>query len=65
MNRLERKSLLPFPRSFIDLNGLKEANDQLGHEAGDALLRRFGEVLNGVASAPVTASRIGVTSLPC
>jgi diguanylate cyclase (GGDEF)-like protein/PAS domain S-box-containing protein len=59
LNRLERKSLRPVSAIIIDLNGLKEANDQLGHEAGDALLRRFGEVLNGVASAPVTASRIG------
>lgn len=59
LNRLERKSLRPVSAIVIDLNGLKEANDQLGHEAGDALLRRFGEVLNGVASAPVTASRIG------
>lgn len=59
LNRLERKPLRPVSAIIIDLNGLKEANDQLGHEAGDALLRRFGEVLNGVASAPVTASRIG------
>ncbi len=59
LNRLERKALRPVSAIIIDLNGLKEANDQLGHEAGDALLRRFGEVLNGVASAPVTASRIG------
>lgn len=59
LNRLERKSLRPVSAIIIDLNGLKEANDQLGHEAGDGLLRRFGEVLNGVASAPVTASRIG------
>lgn len=59
LNRLERKPLRPVSAVIIDLNGLKEANDQLGHEAGDALLRRFGEVLNGVASAPVTASRIG------
>lgn len=59
MNRLERKSLRPVSAIVIDLNGLKEANDQLGHEAGDALLRRFGEVLNGVVSAPITASRIG------
>ncbi|HZG30152.1 MAG TPA: sensor domain-containing diguanylate cyclase [Ensifer sp.] len=59
LNRLERKTLRPISAVIIDLNGLKEANDQLGHEAGDALLRRFGEVLNGVASAPVTASRIG------
>lgn len=44
---------------MIDLNGLKEANDQLGHDAGDALLRRFGEILNGAVSQPNHAARIG------
>lgn len=32
--------------AFIDLNGLKKANDMYGHEAGDDLLRRAAEVLN-------------------
>ena len=59
LNRLESKSLRPVSAIVIDLNGLKEANDQLGHDAGDALLRRFGEVLNGVAKAPNHAARIG------
>ena len=59
LNRLERKSLRPVSAIMIDLNGLKEANDQLGHDAGDSLLRRFGEVLNGVAKAPNHAARIG------
>lgn len=59
MNRLERKG--PFPVSIImaDLNGLKEINDELGHAAGDALLRRVGEVLSKVADKPVHAARIG------
>jgi diguanylate cyclase (GGDEF)-like protein len=59
MNRLERKSLRPVSALAIDLNGLKEANDQLGHDAGDALLRRFGEILNEAVSAPSHACRIG------
>ncbi len=59
MNRLERKSLRPVSAIIIDLNGLKEANDQLGHDAGDGLLRRFGEILNGAVSAPNRACRIG------
>jgi len=59
LNRLERKQLRPVSAILMDLNGLKEANDQLGHDAGDALLRRFGEVLNGVVSQPNHAARIG------
>lgn len=59
MNRLERSTLRPVSAVMIDLNGLKEANDTLGHDAGDALLRRLGEVLNGVASGRNTVSRIG------
>ena len=30
---------------FCDVNGLKTANDNLGHAAGDALLQRFSELL--------------------
>tara|TARA_R110002020_G_scaffold86731_10_gene214139 strand:- start:6403 stop:7878 length:1476 start_codon:yes stop_codon:yes gene_type:complete len=59
LNRLERKSLRPVSAIVMDLNGLKEANDQLGHDAGDTLLRRFGEVLSGVVSRPNHAARIG------
>jgi diguanylate cyclase (GGDEF)-like protein len=59
LNRLERKG--PFPVTIImaDLNGLKEANDQLGHSAGDALLRRAGEVLSEAIGRPNHAARIG------
>ncbi|MCB8821759.1 sensor domain-containing diguanylate cyclase [Microvirga rosea] len=59
LNRLERKG--PFPVTIIvaDLNGLKATNDQLGHAAGDALLRRAGEVLNKAIQRPCSAARIG------
>jgi diguanylate cyclase (GGDEF)-like protein len=59
LNRLERKPLRPVSVIIIDLNGLKEANDQMGHDAGDALLRRMGEVLNGAVSKPNHSARIG------
>jgi diguanylate cyclase (GGDEF)-like protein len=59
LNRLQRKSLRPVSAMIIDLNGLKETNDQLGHDAGDALLRRLGEVLNGAISVPNHAARVG------
>lgn len=59
LNRLERKGPHPVTIIIGDLNGLKEANDQLGHAAGDALLRRVGEVLGKVVDKPCHAARIG------
>ena len=59
LNRLQRKSVQPVSIIVIDMNGLKVTNDQLGHAAGDALLRRMGEVLNEAASLPNHAARIG------
>ncbi len=59
LNRLERKSLRPVSIIVADLNGLKDANDQLGHDAGDSLLRRLGEVLGGAVAPPNCAARIG------
>jgi diguanylate cyclase (GGDEF)-like protein len=59
LNRLERKEPLPITIIFADLNGLKDANDQWGHDAGDALLRRAGEVLNDLIDKPHYAARIG------
>ncbi|WP_377297198.1 diguanylate cyclase domain-containing protein [Rhizobium sp. SGZ-381] len=59
MNRMERKPLRPVSILVIDLNGLKDTNDTLGHDAGDALLRRIGEVLNGAVTRPNHAARIG------
>lgn len=59
MNRLDRKGPWPVTIIMIDLNGLKAANDELGHAAGDALLRRAGEVLNSVVDEPACAARIG------
>ncbi|AJY48302.1 histidine kinase [Martelella endophytica] len=59
MNRLERKAVRPVGVIVIDLNGLKETNDTLGHDAGDSLLRRLGEVLNEAIKLPNYAARIG------
>lgn len=59
LNRLERKGPFPVTIVIIDLNGLKVANDQLGHAAGDALLRRAGEVLSKAVDKPSYAARIG------
>jgi len=59
LNRLERKGPYPVTIIMADLNGLKVANDELGHAAGDALLRRAGEVFNSLVDKPNTAARIG------
>jgi diguanylate cyclase (GGDEF)-like protein len=59
LNRLERKGPWPVTIVAIDLNRLKATNDQSGHAAGDALLRRAGEVLAKAADKPACAARIG------
>ena len=59
LKRLERKGPFPVTVMAIDLNGLKASNDQYGHAAGDALLRRAGEVLGKAADKPMCAARIG------
>lgn len=59
LNRLERKGPHPVTIVMVDLNGLKAANDELGHAAGDSLLRRAGEVFASLVDKPATAARIG------
>ena len=43
----------------IDMNGLKQVNDDLGHEAGDRALKSIGECLLQVSGNQTTAYRIG------
>lgn len=59
LNRLSRKGPWPFAVIAIDLNGLKAINDEQGHAAGDAMLRRAGEVLAKAVDAPACAARVG------
>lgn len=59
LNRLERKGPWPVAVLVADLDGLKEVNDNLGHAAGDELLRRAGEVLAEAVRRPAHAARIG------
>ena len=59
LNRLDRKGPWPVTIIMADLNGLKPLNDQLGHGAGDDLLRRAGEVFAEAISRPNHVARIG------
>lgn len=59
VNRLSRKGPWPVGVLAIDVNGLKQINDEEGHAAGDALLRRAGEVLAKAVDAPACACRTG------
>ncbi|SFO62348.1 diguanylate cyclase [Variovorax sp. PDC80] len=59
LNRLARKGPWPVSIVAIDLNGLKQLNDQEGHAAGDTMLRRMGEVLDKAVDTPSWPARIG------
>ncbi|OTG68109.1 histidine kinase [Acinetobacter sp. ANC 4470] len=60
INRLERNMLRPVSCIFMDMNGLKELNDSLGHDVGDGLLQRMGNVLNQLVQQTLySACRIG------
>ncbi len=60
INRLERNMLRPVSCIFMDMNGLKELNDSLGHDVGDSLLQRMGNVLTQLVQQTLySACRIG------
>lgn len=44
---------------FMDLDGFKQINDSLGHEAGDRLLREVGSRLQGRVRGEDMAARLG------
>ncbi|MGB6975740.1 MAG: GGDEF domain-containing protein [Terracidiphilus sp.] len=45
--RLARRAGLPFSVLFLDLDGLKQINDRLGHNTGSAYLAETGEIVAG------------------
>ncbi|WJN61498.1 sensor domain-containing diguanylate cyclase [Pseudomonas sp. SO81] len=44
---------------FMDLDGLKQINDRLGHEAGDAMIRQAAEILRRTLREADVAARMG------
>lgn len=60
IHRLERALIRPVSAIFLDMNGLKPINDQFGHDVGDEILRRMGNILSRtIHNTSYTASRIG------
>lgn len=56
--RVERRRT---PSAFLmmDLDGLKQANDRYGHNAGDRLLHHFGRILRKMSRRSDLAGRLG------
>jgi diguanylate cyclase (GGDEF)-like protein len=54
-----KRSSLSLALLFIDLDGFKEVNDSLGHEAGDRLLCGVAERLNACVREEDTIARLG------
>ena len=49
----------PFALMYLDGDGFKEINDELGHQVGDEYLKRVGKRLNGWVRREDTVARIG------
>lgn len=54
-----RKKRYPFTILFVDMDGLKEINDQHGHQEGDAAIRLVADVLKQVLRSVDIIGRLG------
>ncbi len=57
--RLARRAQQPFCVLFVDLDGLKQINDKLGHDAGSRMIAEAGHVLNATFRETDVIGRIG------
>ena len=54
-----RRTFDPIAAFFIDLDNFKDANDSLGHEAGDKLLQAVGRRFESILRSSDTVGRLG------
>jgi PAS domain S-box-containing protein len=59
LQRLATQRIVPVSVIMVDVDGLKEVNDTLGHAAGDKVLRQTASVLLSVFRAEDIVARIG------
>ncbi|GFO56045.1 diguanylate cyclase [Geomonas sp. Red276] len=59
LDRLKKGRKFPVSIVMADVDRLKETNDQLGHAAGDELLKQTAEVFKGAFRKEDVAARIG------
>jgi diguanylate cyclase (GGDEF)-like protein len=59
LKRLSKGRTAPVGVVVLDVDNLKPVNDTLGHQAGDALLRRAAEVLKEAFRAEDVIARVG------
>jgi len=57
--RLKQGRHFPISIVMVDVDGLKEVNDEKGHAAGDALLKRAADVLRGSFRREDVVARVG------
>jgi diguanylate cyclase (GGDEF)-like protein len=60
-----RRHKTPLAVAFIDIDGLKEANDKRGHKAGDELIRGLAEALRGGLRGQDLVLRYGGDEFVC